>query len=859
MIGFFVKATAALFSNASMGLLAMALAGAVLFGHYGRGLPDHAALATYTPASVSRVYSTDGSVIDEFAAERRFFTPIDDIPDLVKEAFISAEDKDFYRHRGYNPIGMAKAVLEMAQGGRLRGASTITQQVMKNFLLSSDRSAERKVKELILASRLENTLSKDKILELYLNEIFLGQNSYGVTAAALTYFNKPLDDLSVAEAAYLAALPKAPSTYHPTRQLDRAISRRNFVLREMAENGYVSPDVAEAAKTAPLLTVQSGDIPSFRSVRPPRGYFTDEIRRQISRQIGQDQFFSGGFVLRATLDPALQAAGAAALRDGLERYDRARGLYRGPIGRIDTGLLASENDWRQALSELDVARDIPGWSPAVVLNLTGQAAEVGIANVESLSRPHVIPMSDLTWSPLLSDGRTGRQATVPSDLFETGDVIYVKAIPSDDDEDSSNWSLRQIPEVQGAFMAMDAHTGRVLAMQGGFSYQHSVFNRATQALRQPGSSFKPFVYAAALDSGYYPSTILIDAPFAIETPEGIWEPENYSEKFYGPVPMRVGIVKSRNLMTVRLAQDVGMEIIAEYADRFGVYDDMEPYLANSLGAKETTLYKMVAAYAMFANGGERVEPTLVDRIQDRWGKTTYRQDRRNCVGCGEGDLAPGTAPTIVSERQRIIDRITAFQLTSMMLDVVERGTARHTVKLDFPVAGKTGTTNDSRDAWFIGFSSKIVAGCYMGYDEPRPMGKRATGSGMCGPVFDAFMEVAAESYGSSEFSVPSGGVFLKFDRCSGARLPSSASGEHVVQELFREGDQYAADELNTIGGGFGAGEDLLIDSCLETAETTVAEVEVPADTIIEDASNIRNEADEDEDASFGSLSSGGLY
>ncbi len=855
MIGFLLQISGALFSSVTTGLFALVLVGALMFGNYGRDLPDHAALAIYEPASVSRVYSIEGDVIDEFASERRVFTPIEEIPPLVKEAFISAEDKEFYRHRGYNPTGMAKALLEVIQGGRLRGASTITQQVMKNFLLSSDRSAERKIKELILASRIENTLSKDEILELYLNEIFLGQNSYGVTAAALTYFNKPLEDLSLAEAAYLAALPKAPSTYHPTRQRSRAVSRRNFVLREMTENGYVTEAAANAAKSAPLLTVQSGDIPSGRSIRPPRGYFTDEIRRQISREIGEDQFLSGGFVVRATLDQVLQKASEEALRGGLEKYDRTRNVYRGPVGKIDPELLHSEDNWRDALSRLHMARDISGWFPAVVLDLTRNSAEIGISGVTTTDQPHVIPMSDLSWRPLKENGRAGPKAQVPADLLEVGDAIYVK--PVEVDGEFSHWSLRQIPEVQGAFMAMDTNTGRVLAMQGGFSYQHSVFNRVTQALRQPGSSFKPFVYAAALDSGYFPSTILIDAPFSIETPEGIWQPENYTEKYYGPVPMRVGIVKSRNLMTVRLAQDVGMETVAEYAERFGVYDQMEPYLANSLGSKETTLYQMVAAYAMFANGGERVEPTLVDRIQDRWGKTTYRQDRRECTGCGQVDLDPGTAPAIVSERQRIIDRITAFQLTSMMLDVVERGTASSTVNLDFPVAGKTGTTNDSRDAWFIGFSPNIVAGCYIGYDQPQPMGRTATGSGMCGPVFKSFMEVAAERYGTPEFSPPVGGVFLKFHRCSGARLPESAEGEHVVEELFREGDEHAADELNKIGGGFGVGEDLLAGDCIENVQT-IADALPDEETEMTTASE-ETDTTRENNASFGSLSSGGLY
>ncbi len=815
-----------------------------VFWMYGRDLPDHQALASYEPATISRVYSIEGQVMDEFARERRMFTPADEIPDTVKQAFVSAEDKNFYEHKGYDVIGIGSAVLDAARGGRLRGASTITQQVMKNFLLDGSRSFERKIKEIILASRLETTLSKDQILELYLNEIFLGQNSYGVTAAADTYFGKNLEDLSVAEAAYLAVLPKAPSQYHPVRQIQRATGRRNFVLKEMYENGYVDKATYKASKKILLRTVQSGDFVSNRSKRPPRDYFTDEIRRQLSGNFGEEEFFGGGLKIRATMDRTLQNVAANALRAGLEKYDRNLGIFRDPKKKIDPELLTDETSWRETLRKMDLARDIPKWKPAVVLAIGNKVARIWIEGEPELMDGHFLSMKDLgRWRPLLESGRLGKKARKPSDLLEVGDVVYVTAIMSDDDSSFVRWSLRQLPGIQGGFMAMDTNTGRVLAMQGGFSYQHSVFNRATQAARQPGSSFKPFVYASALDSGYSPATIVLDAPIEIETPQGLWTPKNASNKFYGPAPLRTGIERSRNLMTIRLAQDVGMNVVAEYAEQFGVYDNMNQVLANSLGAQETTLFKMVAAYAMFANGGERVEPTLVDRVQDRWGKTIYRHDKRQCQGCKSVLLEKGLSPQINSDRERVMDPVTAYQLTSMMRGVVERGTASGTVRLGVPVAGKTGTTNDAKDVWFIGFTPNIVAGCYMGYDRPRPLGRGASGGGMCGPVFNSFMQKAIELYGSSDFEVPLNAYFLKFDRITGALLSNDAVGDDIISELFREGEEPDSG-TSVIDGGFAMGEDLQLYSGPEDTEVVTS---TGKKKIIP------------KDATFGSLSSGGLY
>jgi penicillin-binding protein 1A len=833
VLRFILSFFGSIFSTITLGVAMVALTIGAVFWTYGRDLPSHESLAQYQPPTISRIYSGEGHLIDEFAKERRLFTPSEDIPDLVKQAFISAEDKNFYSHAGYDARGIAAAAVEAVQsrGQNVRGASTITQQVMKNFLLSGDRKAERKIKEIILATRLEETLDKDQILELYLNEIFLGQNSYGVTAAAQTYFNKTLGELAPHEAATLASMPKAPSDYHPVREKERLLARRNYVLREMRENGYISRDVYEVEVAQPLRSVQNGDFEGFRTALPPRDYFTDEIRRQLTQDFGEGEFFTGGFTVRATIDHEMQAEAALAMRGGLEKYDRSRGIWKGTGVTLEEAQLADEATWREALANAKVSRDIElggKWYPAVALEVGDNALTVGVEDHDGTGS---VPRSDIKW-----------MKGSFKDNISRGDVVLVRAVQKDGA--FSHWSLRQVPEVQGGFVAMDVNTGRVLAMQGGFSYQHSVFNRATQALRQPGSSFKPFVYAAALDSGYSPATIVVDAPIEINTPQGLWRPKNSTNKFYGPTPLRTGIEMSRNLMTIRLAQEVGMPVVAGYAERFGVYDSMGAFLANSLGAEETTLYKMVAAYAMFANGGERVQPTLVDRVQDRFGRTIYRHDDRDCVDCADPELLPGQAPRIVTDREQVMDPITAYQLTSMMKGVVDRGTASSVIDLPVPTAGKTGTTNDSRDVWFVGFTSNIVAGCYMGFDQPRPMGRGAYGGTMCGPVFQQFMKKATEKFGGGPFDVPEGGHFIKIDRYTGARLPDEASGAYVVAEYFRDGAEPIFGL--TYDGGFAMGSNLpLIEEVQESGRQVTT--------------SSGGTAVLGPKATFGTISSGGLY
>jgi penicillin-binding protein 1A len=826
-----------IFSMLTLGLVMVGLSFGAIIYMYGRDLPSYEILSQYTPKTISRIYSGEGQIIDEFATERRLFTPAEEIPDLVKQAFISAEDKNFYEHNGFDAGGMLAALYTaIASGGHdLRGASTITQQVMKNFLLDGSRSAERKIKEIILAVRIEQAMSKEQILELYLNEIFLGQNSYGVAAAAQTYFNKSLSELTAGEAAYLASLPKAPSDRHPVRDRDQAIFWRNNTLREMFENGYIDQATFDRESAADLLTVQGGQIEGFRSTLPPRDYFTDEIRRQLSANFGEDEFFSGGLSIRATVDADLQVSAAHALQKALEQFDRGLGRWRGTGKTLPPEALVDEASWRAALANTDIARDITlesQWFPAVVLEVGDTEARLGIEGVtETAAEPFVVPRADIDWA----------QGSL-ADNLTVGDVVHVRRMTDDADGSFIRWTLRQVPEVQGAFMAMDVNTGRVIAMQGGFSYQFSVFNRATQAFRQPGSAFKPFVYAAALDSGYTPATIVVDAPIEINTPQGLWVPQNASNQYYGPTPMRTGLEQSRNLVTIRLAQEIGMDVVTEYAERFGVYDDMNPFLSNALGAQETTLYRMVAAYAMFANGGERVEPTLVDRVQDRYGATVYRHDQRLCVNCSDTVLADGQAPSISSDRDRIMNEVTAYQLTSMLEGVVQRGTARG-LNLPVPIAGKTGTTNEAKDVWFIGYSSNIVAGCYIGYDTPRSMGG-ASGGGVCAPVFQDFMEAAIPQFGGTDFRIPDLCHFIKIDRFSGARLPDEASGDNVQAECFRDGEEPVFGI--TFDGGFAMAGDLpLFDEVLASSRNVT--------TSTGDTATVGDKP------TLGTLSSGGLY
>src|SRR3954466_791179 len=638
-------------------LFLVGIAGAAgLFWHFSKDLPDYSQLQDYEPPVMTRVHASDGALVAEYARERRLYLPIQAIPKLVLNAFIAAEDKNFYDHGGLDFQGIARAGLLYLQNfgsnRRPQGASTITQQVAKNFLLTNEVSLDRKVKEALLALRIERTYSKDKILELYLNEIYLGFGAYGVAAASLLYFDKSVHELSPAEAAYLAALPKAPNNYHPFRQRDRAIERRNYVLDRMIEDRYLKPEEGEKSKKEPLaVTPRPTGAHIFAAE-----YFAEEVRRDLNDRYGEKKLYEGGLSVRTTLDPKLQVIARKSLIDGLIRFDESQG-YRGAVQKIDIS-----GDWGVKLSDVKALSDVAPWRLAVVLEVNEQSARIGVQPPRepggAVSKDRLIgnvPIEGVKWAK----PATGNRAT-PSKVTQVlspGDVIYVELT----DKEAGKYRLRQVPEISGGLVAMDPWTGRVVAMAGGFSFEQSQFNRATQALRQPGSAFKPFVYAAALDNGYTPSTVVMDAPIEIDTGAGgggVWKPENYSHKFYGPQTLRFGIEHSRNVMTVRLAQDVGMPLIAEYAKRFGVYDDLPTYLSFALGAGETTVMRMVSAYSMFANGGKRIKPTLIDRIQDRYGHTIFKHDQRECRGCQAAKWSNQPEPSMVDRREQVLDPMT---------------------------------------------------------------------------------------------------------------------------------------------------------------------------------------------------------
>lgn len=787
------------FSFCATAFLFAVMSVAGLFAWHARDLPSTETLAQYEPPTLSRVHSGDGALMAEFARERRLFTPIDEVPDLVRHAFISAEDKNFYIHSGVDWIGLVKAMVDNAQrfqdGRKLRGASTITQQVVKNFLLSGERAVERKLKEALLAIRLESALTKDQVLGLYLNEIFLGSNAYGVTAAARDYFGKRLEDLEIHEVAYLAALPKAPSTYHPVRQREAATNRRNYVLREMFENGYITEAEMQAARAAPLET-RLNEPRAKRGRKTPRiDYFAEEIRRQLVARMGEDKVYGGGLSVRATVDPKLQDLARRSLQTRLFDYSRDRG-YIGPIATIPDIAVDDEATWRDQLAKATLPRDVAPWKPAVVLLVGKRSAQIGIHGVTS-DEPIYLPFSDVRdWArrrPRATQEAEGPMPKTPADVWSLGDVIYVTEV-FDENGAFLKWSMRQIPNVNGALVAMDPHTGRVLAMQGGFSYQSSVFNRATQAQRQPGSSFKPFVYAAALENGYRPNTIILDAPFTEQQVSGeVWKPQNYSGRFYGPSPLRWGIEKSQNLMTVRVAEQVGLDKIAAYAERLGVYDEMPPLLSYALGAGETTLMKISASYAMFVNGGKLIEPTLIDRIQDRHGRTIFRHDDRICTECRSIEWYGQPEPYVPDEGEQVMDPVTAFQLVSMMEGVAIRGTAPNLGKnLPFPVGGKTGTTNDVKDAWFVGFSPDLVVGCFVGFDNPRSLGPKMSGGKLCSPVFERFMAGAMAEKEPLAFRRPPGVKLKKIDAKTGACVDDARQGPQFIWEAFRADDNPCA-------------------------------------------------------------------
>ena len=731
------------------------------FWYFSSDLPDYKILANYKPPISSRVHSGEGNLIAEYALQKRLFVPYESIPKKVIYSFLSAEDKNFFSHPGVDAKSITRAVIKNLKNifskKRLEGASTITQQVAKNFLLTSEVSLKRKIKEAILAFRIERAYSKERIMELYLNQIYLGQGTYGVAAASLEYFDKSVRDLNYEEAALLAALPKAPSKYNPYKSIKIAKTRRNFVLKNLYENSYIDKIEYENLKKKKVKT-KKREIKLLEEAN----FYSEEVRRTINDTFGYDDLYKGGLSIRTPLNSYYQIEALKALRDGLEEYDRRHG-WRGPVTN------SNNLDWA-----LNVERFVPdkslNWKLAKVIKLNKLSVKIEIKNKEK----GIIDFSNVSWT---------RKESF-EDLLKLNDIIYVKKIKK------NKWSLKQLPKVNGAIVIMDPYTGRVLAMAGGFSFKLSEFNRATQAKRQPGSAFKPFVYAAALENGFTPSTLVLDAPFVMDQGEGLktWKPVNYGKKFYGPSTLRIGIEKSRNLMTVRVAQKVGFDEISKITNNLGIYKNVPELLSVSLGSAETTLIKLTNAYCTFVNGGKKVTPIFIDRVQDRRGKTIFNAEQRKCLGCDEISYLKDEVPEIKDTRKQIISSETAYQITSMLEGVVQRGTGKKLRNLNLSLAGKTGTTNKNMDAWFLGFTSKLVIGVYVGFDEPKSLGKYETGAKAALPIFKKFVQKVVKKKDALPFKIPKNINLVMIDADTG--LQPNDNTKKVIYESFKPSDNF---------------------------------------------------------------------
>ncbi|MDB5414811.1 MAG: penicillin-binding protein [Rubritepida sp.] len=783
------------------------VAGYGLYRKLESDLPDYRWLADYQPQQMSRIYAGDSRLMAELAAERRVFVPIEAIPRRLQQAFISAEDQNFERHQGVDPIALLRAVVtnveQYGSGRRMVGASTITQQVAKNMLVGSDRTMLRKAREALLAIRLESALPKARILEIYLNEIFLGAQAYGVAAAAQAYFNKSLDELSVSEMAFLAALPKAPNNYNPLRYPEQARIRRDWVIERMQDDRVITAAEATSARAEPI-TARLNRRPDTVAVG---GHFNEEVRRDLVARFGQEQTQGGGLVVRTSLDPNLQAATEVALRTGLMAYDRRRGGWRGPLGKS----AFAPTEWLPALDALPRTPGILNeWRQAVVLEIHERDARLGWierANPRAAPEPRTgnVYLEDLAWArPALpaQAGQPPRLGNPPrrmTDVLSAGDVVMVEVEPARAAQGragprAERLGLRQIPEVEGAVVALDPNTGRVLAMSGGWSYERSQFNRATQAMRQPGSSFKPYVYITALEQGIPPNQRFLDGGIEVATPQGIWRPGNYGGGVSGGyVTMRSALERSLNLVTVRIAQEVGMDRVAETAARFGVIDNMPRYLAMSLGSGETTVLRQAAGYASFVNGGRRVEPTVIDSVQDQRGRVIWRSHVRACADCSGGP--EGGPPTIAEGRPQIADPIAAYQMVNLLQGVVQRGTgARAATGLNRPVAGKTGTTDDYKDNWFVGFTPDIVIAVWVGYDDPRSLGQGETGGSNAAPIFRDVLAAALQGSPAVPFRAPPGVALVRIQADNG----------QTILEAFRPGTENSATTPTEMGAGAAA-------------------------------------------------------
>ncbi|TWT00693.1 penicillin-binding protein 1A [Reyranella sp. CPCC 100927] len=774
-----------------LGFAALVLGVAAVAGvyyYFAPGLPDHKQLTDYQPAMTTRLYTGDGRLLAEYAKEKRAFVPAAQMPKRLIYAFVAAEDQRFFWHPGVDPIGISRALLTNLQhpGRRPEGASSITQQVAKNFLVGNETTIRRKIREAILAIRIESAFTKEHILELYLNQIYLGGGNYGVAAAALNYFNKSLDELTLSEMAYLAALPKSPNRYSITRNAKGAHDRRDYVLGRMHEDGYITAEELRAAKEE-RLTLRKRAAPEFAQAE----FFTEEVRRNLLAAYGEKGVYEGGLTVRTSVDFEIQRMADEALREGLVDYDRRHG-WRGVKDK-----LPSIDDWQHALPRYLEKHPFAGlktWRPAVVLGYTNAGAKIGLED----GSEGVIPHGDMA----------GRVRPVSA-----GDIVAVEPRQ----KPAGTFSLRQVPAVDGAVVVMDVQTGRILAMSGGFSYQRSQYNRATQAMRQPGSSFKPFVYLAGLNAGMTPSTLVLDAP--IELPGGPgqapWRPQNYGGgSAGGPMTLRQGIEQSRNLMTVRLARSIGMDKVAAVAKQFGVDDNLKPYLPMAIGAGETTLLRMTTAYAMLANGARRITPSLIDRVQDRDGRTIFRHDPRTCVGCDTTTAAADKIPTVVDRRQPFFDPASTYQIVHIMQGVTVRGTAARLAKLGRPIAGKTGTTNDSRDVWFIGATPEYVIGVFVGFDDPKTLGGRETGGSVSLPIYERVARQLYKDKAPTPFRIPPGLRLMRVNLADGMPAPGDPS---AIWEVFKPGTEPTGYDYRVVDGmsrfvpGGGPGSDEPVD------------------------------------------------
>lgn len=794
------KAFKLLFALFLLLLVTGSIFGFFIFKKYSENLPDYEQLKNYTPPITTRLYAADGSLLSEFSKEKRVFAPIDIIPKHLINAFLAAEDSNFYKHSGIDPFAIFRTSIKnglsiLSGDESVGGASTITQQVVKNLLLSRERTFQRKIKEAILAFRLSQAFSKEQILELYLNQIYLGSGAYGVAAAAQVYFNKSIEELTIEEDALLATLPKAPSKLDPRKNIEKAKARRDWVIGRMIEENFITKEEGEAAMEKPIMIKQS-DSESFVKAE----FFSDSVKKELTALYGSDDVFENGIVVSTSLDTRLQKIASAAFEAGIEDYDQKHG-YRGALGKID-----SSGKWQEELQKFNVKKIYKdSWVRAVVISVAKDTATIGVENGEL----GTISLPTLKWArKYLSIDALGPVVKKITDVLSNGDVILVEKTGKGD-----AYLLRQVPEVNGAFLVMDPHTGRILAMMGGYVDAPNQFNRATQAMRQPGSTMKPFGYIAALENGMTPASVIVDEEISLNQGIGLppYKPTNYSGEFYGPTTLRTGLETSRNVTTVRMADQIGLDKVVDVVKKFGVNDNPQKIYSLVLGSTETSLTRLITAYSMMANGGKKITPSMIEKIQDRNGLTIYRRDKRKCDNCMisdangnvEKDISSIAVPFLDESREEITDSATAYQITSMLQGVVERGTAARAKAIGKIIAGKTGTTNSSYDSWFVGFSPDLVAGVYVGFDTPKSLGSNETGSSVALPIFIDFMKQALQNTPSTPFRVPNTVKFVKIDRNTGKFPTPATPKDRVFFEAFKINDSSDDDSADGNDDGFG--------------------------------------------------------